>query len=162
MSKINYGRTTHSYSETLVVFHIGMTPNRWWRPDLWLPAFLAMPPMVKELSADPDSGLLGYEMLFNRNGPYVVQYWSSVEKLYEYASATSQHHRPAWSKFNRTAQKSPGAVGVWHETFVVERAESMFVDTRTMGLPKATQLIKVGAQNARAQTRLAHGRVSSS
>ncbi|PKZ62861.1 DUF4188 domain-containing protein [Gordonia terrae] len=160
MAKVNRGRTTHRYNDELVVFHIGMTFNRWWRPDLWIPVFLAMPPMVKELSDDPESGLMDYEMLFNRNGPYVVQYWSSVKKLYEYASEGSLQHRPAWARFNRMARRAPGAVGVWHETFVVERAESMFVDTKPLGLPRATEVVKVDNSRARAETRLQHGRTA--
>ncbi|GAA1330667.1 monooxygenase family protein [Pseudonocardia xinjiangensis] len=56
-------------------------------------------------------------------------------KLYDYASAGSLSHRPAWTRFNAMAKKNPGAVGIWHETFVVERAESMYVGTPAMGLP---------------------------
>lgn len=76
MSRVIQGRMTHQHDGELVVFHIGMQINRWWRPDLWLPPFLAMPRMLKELSIEPDSGLLGFELLFGSGGPYVVQYWS--------------------------------------------------------------------------------------
>ena len=158
MSKAIMGRMTHRHEGELVVFHIGMQINRWWRPDVWLPAFLAMPGMLRELSEDEDSGLLGYEMLFGRGGPYVVQYWSSVEKLYAYSTQPSQKHRPAWTRFNKAARKSPGVMGVWHETFLVERAESIFVSTRAMGLPKATELIAVERRTDRARTRFDEGR----
>ncbi|MGH3584977.1 MAG: DUF4188 domain-containing protein [Pseudonocardia sp.] len=151
------GRMTHQYDGELVVFHIGMTFNWWWRPDLWLPVFLAMVPMIRELADDPDSGLLGYEFLFNRRGPFAVQYWSSIEKLYEYASAGSASHRPAWARFNAMARKHPEAVGVWHETFLVERAESMFVGTPAMALPKATKIVPVEKRYHRARARLADG-----
>ena len=153
MSKVIAGRMTHHYDGDLVVFHIGMQINRWWRPDLWLPAFFAMPRMLRELSQDKDSGFLGYELLFGRGGPYVVQYWSSIDKLYAYASAPSQEHRPAWTAFNKAARKAPGTVGVWHETFLVERAESVYVSTREMGLPKATELVEVARRGDRAQAR---------
>ena len=158
MSKVIAGRMTHHYDGDLVVFHIGMQINRWWRPDLWLPAFVAMPRMLRELSQDKDSGFLGYELLFGRGGPYVVQYWSSVDKLYAYASAPSQEHRPAWTAFNKAARKAPGTVGVWHETFLVERAESIYVSTREMGLPKATELVEVARRGDRAQARFDVGR----
>src|SRR5690606_16039381 len=69
--KPTIGRMTHEHHGELGVFHIGMQINRWWRPDLWLPAFLAMPPMLRELSVDDESGLLGYELLLGRGGPYV-------------------------------------------------------------------------------------------
>lgn len=161
MSKVITGRMTHRHEGELVVFHIGMQINRWWRPDLWLPTFFAMPPMLRELSMDPDSGMLGYQLLFGSGGPYVVQYWSSVDKLYAYASSPSQEHRPAWTRFNKMARKAPGAVGIWHETFLVDRAESVYVSTKPMGLPKATELVEVGKRQDRAQARFAEGRTVS-
>jgi hypothetical protein len=160
MTKVIAGRNTHAYDGELVVFHIGMQINRWWRPDLWLPVFSAMPRMLRELSVDPDSGFLGYELLLGAGGPYVVQYWSSVEKLYAYASNPSHEHRPAWSRFNKAARKAPGAVGIWHETFLVERAESIYVSTKPMGLPKATELVPVVRNHDRAQARFADGRTA--
>jgi len=162
MSRVITGRMTHRYDGELVVFHIGMQINRWWRPDLWLPAFVAMPRMLKELSSDPDSGLMGYTLLLGRGGPYVVQYWSSIDKLYDFASNPAQPHRPAWTRFNRMARKVPGAVGIWHETFMVERAESMYVSTRPMGLPGATEVVPVTARHNRARDRYADGRTGRS
>jgi Domain of unknown function (DUF4188) len=160
MTRIGQGRMTHRYDGELVVFHIGMQINHWWRPDLWLPAFLAMPRMLRELSMDPESGLLGFELLLGSGGPYVVQYWSSVDKLYAYASAPDQEHRPAWTRFNKAARRAPRAVGIWHETFLVERAESIYVSTRPMGLPKATELVPVVRNHDRARARIADGRTS--
>lgn len=161
MSRIVAGRNTHDYHGELVVFHIGMTFNRWWRPDQWLPPFLAMPRMLRELSADPDSGVLGTTLLFGRRGPYVVQYWSSIDKLYDYASSPAQAHRPAWAAFHRRARRAPGAVGIWHETFLVERAESMYVSTPAMGLADATEVVPVGSRHDRARARYADGRTTS-
>ena len=160
MSKVLSGRMTHEYDGELVVFHIGMQINRIWRPDLWLPVFGAMPRMLRELSLDQESGFLGHTLLFGRGGPYVVQYWSSVEKLYAYAANPSQEHRPAWSRFNKAARKAPGAVGIWHETFLVERAESVYVSTRAMGLPGATEVVPVQGRHDRAAARMADGRTS--
>ena len=160
MSRIITGRMTHRYDGELVVFHIGMQINRAWRPDLWLPVFSAMPRMLRELSMDPDSGLLGFQLLVGRGGPYVVQYWSSMEKLYAYASNPVQEHRPAWARFNKAARKAPGAVGIWHETFLVERAETLYGSTRPMGLAGATEVVPVPARHDRAEARMADGRTS--
>jgi hypothetical protein len=154
MGRIVGGRMTHRHEGELVVFRIGMQINRWWRPDRWLPVFLAMPAMLRELSMDADSGLLGYELLFGSGGPSVVQYWSSIEKLYAYAADPAQRHRPAWARFNRAARSAPGAVGIWHETFVVDRAESMYTSTRPLGLGRATELIPVDRAHDRARARL--------
>lgn len=162
MSRIVAGRNTHAYDGELVVFHIGMQINRWWRPDLWMPAFAAMPRMLRELGTDPESGFLGYELLLGAGGPYVVQYWSSIEKLYAYASQPTAEHRPAWSRFNKAARKAPGAVGIWHETFVVDRAESIYVGTKPMGLPKATRMVPIERNHDRARARLDDGRTAAS
>lgn len=158
MASINRGRMTHRYDGELVVFHIGMTVNKWWRPDQWMPLMGDMPRMLRELSTDPDSGLLGFTMLIGSRGPYLVQYWSSLEKLYAYASDPEHEHRPAWTRFNRRARKTPGAVGIWHETHVVERAETIYVATPPMGLPKATEIVPIASRHDRARARVADGR----
>ncbi len=47
---------------------------------------------------------------------------------------------------------------MWHETFRVDTAESVYVSTKPMGLPKATELVEVGKRYDRAQARFADGR----
>ncbi|MCW2165511.1 protein of unknown function (DUF4188) [Microbacterium hydrothermale] len=158
MAPINPGRMTHRWDDELVVFHIGMTVNRWWRVDQWMPLMSDMPKMLRELSVDADSGLLGFTMLLGARGPYLVQYWSSLDKLYAYASAPTQEHRPAWTRFNRRARSNPGAVGIWHETYVVDRAETIYVGTPAMGLPKATAVVPIASRHDRARARVADGR----
>ncbi|MET4061289.1 hypothetical protein ABIB35_002859 [Arthrobacter sp. UYP6] len=153
MARIIPHRMTHVHDGPLVVFLIGMRINRPWRPDLWLPAFAAMPRMLAELSADPDSGLLGYRITLGAGGPLVIQHWKSAEQLYAYASQTNAQHRPAWAAFNRIARKAPGAVGIWHETYVVDRAESMYVGMPATGLAKATAARSV-EPDSRAAARL--------
>lgn len=152
---INPGRYTHKHSGELVVFLIGMRINAPWRPDQWLPTFLAMPRMLAELSRDPESGLLGYRLTIGGGGPVLVQYWDSMDKLYAYASTPEAEHRPAWTAFNRRARKAPKAVGIWHETFDVARAESIYVSMPVEGLAKATGSQRVGTRGDRAKDRLA-------
>jgi hypothetical protein len=158
MAAINTGRMTHQYEigkdGELVVFLIGMTINAWWRPDRWLPVFAAMPRMLRELSENRESGLLGYRLVFDLRGPWLVQYWSSLEKLYAYASAPDAEHRPAWAAYNRRSRKAAGAVGVWHETFEVSRAESIYVSTPLQGLAKATGLQPVTGRLQSAKQRI--------
>ena len=148
------GRMTHDHDGAVVVFLIGMTVNKWWRPDKWLPTFGAMPKMLAELSRDPDSGLLGYRLIFDPRGPWLVQYWSSLDQLYDYASKPDAEHRPAWAAFNRLTRDGSGAVGVWHETYPVARAESIYVHTRPLGLGKATGLRPVTSRTNRARQRI--------
>lgn len=157
MARIDPRRMTHRHEGSLVVFHIGMTINKWYRPRTWWPTFTAMPGMLAELAKDPDSGLLGYRLLLGRGGPTVIQYWESTDKLYAYAGDPAARHRPAWAEFNRRARTADGAVGIWHETYVVDRAESIYVGTPRMGLAEATESVPVGARSDRARARLAGG-----
>jgi hypothetical protein len=154
MTDVIPGRMTHDYDGDLVVFLIGMRINKLWRPDLWLPTFFAMGPMLAELSKDKDSGLLGYRVTLGAGGPLLVQYWSSHEKLYAYASDRDAAHRPAWAAFNRRARKAPGAVGVWHETYVVERAESIYSGMPVSGLAAITSAVPVARRGETARERL--------
>ncbi|MDT3399368.1 DUF4188 domain-containing protein [Streptomyces sp. B1866] len=142
----------------LTVFVIGMRVNRLAAPRAWWPTFRAMRPMLRELSRDPDSGLLGFQLLLGL--PRVVctvQYWESPEKLIAYASDPAGHHRPAWAAFNRRARDSRGAVGIWHETYVVRAGsyETVYVDMPEFGLGRATGTAPVGRRGERAAQRLA-------
>jgi hypothetical protein len=154
MTALIAGRMTHDYDGDLVVFLIGMRINKPWRPDLWMPVFFAMPAMLAELSKDKDSGLMGYRLTFGAGGPLLVQYWSSHEKLYGYANDRNAAHRPAWAAFNRLARKAPGAVGIWHETYLVERAESIYSGMPVSGLAAATTSVPVARRGETAVQRL--------
>ena len=156
MPVIKPARMTHDYDGELVVFLIGMRINQPWRPDRWLPPLRALPAMLRELYADPDSGLLGHTMAFGANGPLVVQYWSSINKLYAYASDPSTAHRPAWAAFNRLVRKAPGAVGIWHETYLVDAAETVYKQMPAVGLAAATSAVPVARRGETALERLRH------
>ena len=119
MARYELGRFTDGHDGEVVVFLIGMRVNRWRSLRSWWPPFMAMPRMLRELSQDPDSGLLGHRLLIGAGGPLVVQYWSSVEALLAYAQDRGAEHRPAWRRFNERARRSAGAVGIWHETYLV-------------------------------------------
>lgn len=155
MTVINRGRWTHEHDGELTVFLIGMRINKLWRPDAWGPLVAAMPPMLAELSRDPESGFLGHRMLAGWRGPTLIQYWRSTEDVYRYASDPDSSHRPAWSAFNKRARKFAGAVGVWHETFQVAKSESVYVDVPRMGLAAATAAVPVTTRLDRARARLA-------
>jgi len=155
MARIAQGRWTHTHEGDLTVFLIGMRLNRLWRPDAWLPVFLAMPRMLRELAGDPTSGFLGYRLALGPDGPLVVQYWRRAEDLYRYAADAGAGHRPAWTAFNRRARRVPGAVGIWHETYEVACAESVYVDLPVQGLAAATTPRRITSRLDRAAARLA-------
>jgi hypothetical protein len=157
MARVVPGRITHRHDGELVVFLIGMRINKPWRPDLWMPAFMAMPKMLQELFTDRESGFIGARFTMGAGGPTIVQYWNSLEKLYAYASDRTSEHRPAWTAFNKRARKAPGAVGIWHETYSVAGAESMYVGMPTSGLALATEAVPVEARTNAARDRMRDG-----
>lgn len=156
---------THAHEGDLVVFHIGMTIRKPHRPDLWLPVFAAMPPMLAELHRNKaqaargeadDLGFLGADTLLGGKGPWVVQYWRSVEHLYAYAHARDHTHVPAWRAFNEAARKHPGGVGIWHETYVVPAGgvETFYGNGARVGLGVATGFVAAASRGQGARDRL--------
>src|SRR5258707_2078540 len=87
-----------------VVFLVGMRINKPWKIHKWLPVFFAMPRMLKELQAHPESGFLGHIASLG----VIVQYWRSFEQLESYARRADQQHWPAWMAFNKRVGKSRG------------------------------------------------------
>ena len=62
MAKVIAQRMTARIDGDFVVFLIGLRVNKPWKIHKWLPVFLAMPRMLKELAANPESGFLGHVM----------------------------------------------------------------------------------------------------
>ena len=137
---IRPGRVAEHSTSGVAVFLIGLRVNRWYRPDAWLPALLAMGPMLAELYGDTTTGFRGHRMALTAGGPMLVQYWDSAEHVLRYARAADRRHRPAWAAFHGRARRVPGAVGIWHELYDVRpgAASSTFVDMPVVGLAAAS------------------------
>src|SRR5690349_19634694 len=113
------GRQQARTEKPLALFLIGMRINNFLAPGAWMPVAAAMPRMLKELSARPEAGLLWYRNYNSGRNFLVVQYWESMEKLFAYAHDREAAHFPAWAAFNRRA-KANKAVGIWHETYIID------------------------------------------
>jgi hypothetical protein len=151
-------RLTVPNEKSIVVFLIGMRINRWWMIHRWLPVALAMPRMLKELRAKPDSGYLGGMFLPGMS----IQYWESTEKLLAYAHDRKGEHFPAWSRFQRTIG-TDGTVGIWHETYAVPAGafESMYANMPRHGLGTFLDLVPARGARATAEKRLGKGHTPS-
>ena len=149
------GRHTAHIDGDFVVFIIGMRINRPWKPHKWLPVLMAMPPMVKELEASPESGFLGASQGFLSGGPALVQYWRSFEDLERYARDAEARHMPAWRKFNQRVRGS-GDVGIWHETYRVHAGdyEAIYGNVPRIGLAAAGQHLPLVGSSATAARRI--------
>ncbi|WP_406454111.1 DUF4188 domain-containing protein [Streptomyces sp. NBC_01622] len=155
------GRTTAAAEGEVVVLLIGMRINRFWAVHHWVPVFLAMPRMLRELGKDKSRGLLGHVLLTaSPRTYYVVQYWESKEKLYKYASSPDMLHHRAWAIINRKekAGKVRGHVGLWHESYVVPEGsyEAIYADMPAFGLAAAHGQVPVERRGRRAKDRFAY------
>ena len=127
MADVITGRQTATVDDDVVVFLIGMRFNRLRRVRSWLPAFRAMPRMLRELASDPSLGLLGVHSFWAGRTILAVQYWRSFEDLQRFARSNDHEHLPAWREFNRLVRDN-GDVGIFHETYRVGpgTAESLY------------------------------------
>ena len=155
MAPIVEKRVTAEIEGDFVVFLIGMRINRLRRVRKWLPIFLAMPRMVRELQRSPESGFLGANLyLGGPRRPMLVQYWRSFEHLETFARNRNATHWPAWVAFNKRVG-SNGEVGIWHETYLVPAGgyECVYNNMPPVGLGAATSLIPAAGRKAAAAGR---------
>lgn len=136
-------RVSAKKDKDFVVFLIGMRVNKWWNIPAILQAGMAMPRMLKELQANPEIGFLGAEGWGGRTS-IMVQYWESFEKLESFANDREKTHYPAWIEFYKRAKKNNGAVGIWHETYVIRAGqyESVYGNMPLFGLGKVLGIEK--------------------
>jgi len=152
MAHITPQRLTVEIDGDFVVFLIGMRINKPWKVHKWLPVFLAMPRMLKELQQRPESGFLGCTMGF----PAIVQYWRSFEHLEAYARSKDLAHWPAWVAFNKRVGGSRGDVGIWHETYRVAAGqyEAVYVGMPRFGLGEIGRLLPASGARESARGRI--------
>lgn len=155
MAPVVKKRVTAEIEGDFVVFLIGMRINRLRRVRKWLPIFLAMPRMVRELERSPESGFLGANLyLGGPRRPMLVQYWRSFEHLETFARNRNATHWPAWVAFNKHVG-SNGEVGIWHETYLVPAGgyECVYNNMPPIGLGAATRLVPAAGRKATAAGR---------
>jgi len=146
MAAVIAERVSAEIEGDFVVFLIGMRINKPWKVHKWLPVFLAMPKMLKELYAHPEAGFLGHMGLMT-----TIQYWRSFEQLESYARSRDHAHWPAWVAFNKRLNKSRGDVGIWHETYRVAAGqyETIYSGMPPHGLGKfATRVPSTGQRES--------------
>ncbi|MFT7288021.1 MAG: hypothetical protein ACI87W_002136 [Halieaceae bacterium] len=152
MTKIYRQRMTAELDGDFVVFLIGMRINKFWKVHKWLPVFMAMPRMLKELDANPELGCLWHSPARS----VIVQYWKSFEALEDYARNQEHAHMPAWADFNQRIGSSRGDVGIWHETYLVRSGEyeAVYSGMPAIGLGAAGSLRAAGGKSDTARGRL--------
>jgi Monooxygenase af470-like len=155
VAKVIGARMAAEMDGEFVVFLIGMRINKPWKLHKWLPVFLAMPKMLKELEAHPESGFLGHSGI----GRVIVQYWRSFDHLEAYARAKDKKHWPAWVDFNRRVGGSRSDVGIWHETYIVKpgQYEAVYSGMPPYGLGKVGKLVAATGKREAARSRMTSG-----
>lgn len=116
--RVIQGRYTAEIEGDFVVLLIGARINSL-RGLRWVRALSAMNRMLRELSEQPEKGLLGYRMGF----PTIVQYWRSFDHLEAWARDPDDTHARAWRDMYRAGFIEDGSAGIWHETYRVRAGE---------------------------------------
>jgi hypothetical protein len=150
------GRYTAQTDEPVVLFLIGMRFNKLWRVDKWAWFVRTMPAMLAELEKKPEAGMLWYRTHLSGRYLTVQQYWESFEKLLAYAHDKSGEHSPAWARFSRELAND-GAVGIWHETYLVTpgKFECVYGNMPLFGLAAATAHVPATGRLMQAKDRFA-------
>jgi hypothetical protein len=143
MAKIAGRRMTAEVDGDFVVFLIGARPNsilRFPQALVDLGGRRGMKHMLDYLMADPEKGLLAYQMGL----PTIVQYWRSFEHLEAFAKNTDDPHLEVWRNYWRRVGKSSRA-GIWHETYLVRAGEyeAIYGNMPPHGLGKAGRLVPI-------------------
>ncbi len=156
MAKIVPGRYTAATDQPFVVFLIGMRINKLRAVRQWLPTVMAMGPMLRELFTHPEKGLLGARSYLGWREVMVVQYWRSFEDLERFARSADDPHFPAWKRFNATVGYQDGAVGIWHESYLVQpgQYEVVYGNMPVFGLAAATTHVPARGRLETARRRL--------
>jgi Domain of unknown function (DUF4188) len=146
MGKVAPGRYTARPDGDFVLFLIGMRINRVWKVHKWLPVARAMGPMLRELEAHPEKGMIHSQGMLMGASFAFVQYWRSFEHLEAFARNPDDPHLPAWTRFNQLVRDS-GDVGIWHETYRVTAGdcEAVYGNMPRWGLAGAFEHVPVGS-----------------
>lgn len=158
MSATNNDYVTVEMEDDFVVFLTGMRINKWWKIWKWLPVFIAMPRMCRELARRPELGMIHYRYHPGFGSMMVVQYWKSFDHLHAYASNKGCAHVPAWRDMNK-AVGTNGDVGTWHETYMVKKSdyECLYVNMPDHGLGKVGNQVIAKGKMRTAKGRLGRG-----
>ena len=150
-------RLTVTRNEGFVVFIVGARINKWWLLPVVFAVAAAMQRMLKQLVADPNSGLLAVESFGGRT-TMSVQYWRSAADLLRYARDKEKEHAPAWSRWLQSWGLG-GAVGIYHETYVVEPGsyECVYQHMPPFGLGRIGPVVPAEGELRTASGRLAAG-----
>ena len=141
-------RQAANSDKTIVVFMIGMRPNKLWKIPTIIKIGRQMAAMQTELRTQ-NLGCLSIENWGGRT-TLSLQYWRSFEELEAYAHAST--HMKAWREY-----ANDGSIGVWHETYEVSSHEAVYVGMPSFGLAKA-----IGTVPAKGAMKSARKRIEAS
>ena len=144
--------------DEVVVFLIGMRVNRWRAVRSWTWVARQMPAMLRSLSRQPDSPLLGFRTWVSGRNLMTLQYWRSAEELGRFARDQDHPHAHAWREFNRRLAANAD-VGIWHETYAVdaEAVETLYGNMPAFGLADALGTTGAGARRRTGAVARVHG-----
>ncbi len=155
MKSIFKGRYTAKIEGDFVIFAVGMQINRGWKIHRWLPIFISIFRMIRDLKLKPQSGFLHAEYYLSVGGAMTLQYWRTTQDLENFAHDKNHKHLLIWKKYNQDIVEN-GDVGIWHETYLISahQFETIYINMPKKGLGLAGHHIPITANTETARQRL--------
>jgi hypothetical protein len=150
-TSIHNGAFTAKTENGFVVFIIGVRLNKIFAFFKWLSVIKAMVPMIKELYQNPELGFIQEQTVIGWRTVTTIQYWRSYEQLEAYTYGKT--HSKAMKKFHQKIGKS-GAIGLYHETYKIEKDESLYINMPIYGLAKAFEHVPITKELNTARKRM--------
>jgi hypothetical protein len=151
------GRQSGELDGDHCLFLIGFRLNQPWALHRWLVVAWWTERVIREMHRDAEAiGFLGQQRTYTiGTGPMLIQHWRSFDDLEAYGREAARLHVPAWKRYNQAIRGS-GAVGVWHETYIVKAdgREAVYVNMPRVGLAAAGTLRPIGSATGTAAQRM--------
>ena len=123
--------------------------NRPLKVHRWMPVFMAMPRMIRELERDPESGFLGATQSLQADARAVLAQLRAAGAL---RARPRRLALPRLEAFNQRVRAS-GDVGIWHETYRVRDGEyeTIYGNMPRRGLAKVGAHVPLGSTSTAAR-----------
>lgn len=160
MSARNEGRMLADMEGEFLVFVVELRIYQLLRFWKWYPIVTAMGQMLRELMQKPEYGLLNFEYWFAFRRQLFLMYWRSYEHMHDWVLDKDATHIAGWKMLNQLMKESPGVLGFWHESIVVQpdQYEAFYRNVPSVGLGRAATLVPLEGRATTSAARLREAR----
>ena len=139
-SKVYAGQYAAAIDKPVIVTLIGFRINKLWAIHHWLPFFVRFVTLKNYSMRRHKTSVLLSKTWFAWREIMLLQYWSSLDSLEEFAQSNAKPHIKSWRDYNKKIAKH-GSFGIWHEMYYIEPDchESVYNNMPRTSLARATK-----------------------